>query len=92
MRVLVAFYSRTGNTRRVAEAIAERLKADMEEIRDVGSRSGVPGFFRSGYEALAGKLPEIQQVYRRPDEYDLVLIGSPVWVGRPSSPIRSYLT
>jgi len=91
MRILVVFYSRTGNTRRVAEAIAERLKADIEEIRDVRSRSGVLGLLRSGYEALAGKLPEIQQVSRSPDEYDLVLIGSPVWVGRLSSPMRSYL-
>jgi flavodoxin len=91
MRVLVIFYSRTGNTRRVAEAIAERLKADIEEIRDVKSRSGVLGFLRSGYEALAGRLPKIQQVSRSPDEYDLVLIGSPVWVGRLSSPMRAYL-
>lgn len=91
MRVLVIFYSRTGNTRRVAEAIAERLKADIEEIRDVKSRSGVLGFLRSGYEALAGRLPKIQQVSRSPDEYDLVLIGSPVWVGRLASPMRAYL-
>jgi flavodoxin len=91
MRVLVIFYSRTGNTRRVAEAIAERLKADIEEIRDVKSRSGVLGFLRSGYEALAGRLPKIQQVSRSPDKYDLVLIGSPVWVGRLASPMRAYL-
>jgi len=92
MRILVVFYSRTGNIRRVAEAIAERLKADMEEIRDARSRSGMLGFLRSGYEALAGKLPKIQQVSRSPSEYDLVLIGSPVWVGKLSSPMRSYLT
>ncbi|MCF3652803.1 MAG: NAD(P)H-dependent oxidoreductase [Aigarchaeota archaeon] len=91
MRILVVFYSRTGNIRRVAEAIAERLKADMEEIRDARSRSGMLGFLRSGYEALAGKLPKIQQVSRSPSEYDLVLIGSPVWVGKLSSPMRSYL-
>jgi len=92
MRILVVFYSRTGNTRHVAEAIAESLKADIEEIRDARSRSGVLGFLRSGYEALTGKLAEIQQVAGKPDEYDLVLVGSPVWVGRLSSPMRTYLT
>jgi flavodoxin len=91
MRALVVFYSRAGNTKRVAEVIAESLKADIEEIKDARSRSGFLGFLRSGYEALAGKLADIQQAIRKPDEYDLVLIGSPIWVGRLSSPIRAYL-
>lgn len=88
----MVFYSRTGNTRRVAEMIAERLKADIEEVEDVRSRSGILGFLRSGYEALAGKLAEIKQTAKKPDEYDLVIIGSPIWVGRLSSPIRAYMT
>jgi flavodoxin len=32
MKTLVAYYSRTGNTKRVAEALAENLNADIDAI------------------------------------------------------------
>ena len=52
MKVLVVYYSRTGNTRFVAEAIAQSLEADIEEIKDGKNRMGVFGFLRRGYEAI----------------------------------------
>lgn len=92
MKILVVFYSRTGKTGIVAEAIAQSLKADIEEIRTNEDRSGFIGFLKSGYEAVLGKLARIQPVGKNPGEYDLVLVGSPVWAGRLSSPVRTYLT
>ena len=92
MKVLVAYYSRTGNTRRVAEAIAKSLEAEVEEIRDRENRLGVIGFLRSGYEASRKRLAAIQPVKKNPEEYDVVVIGSPVWAGSVSSPVRAYLT
>ena len=44
MKVLVVYYSRTGNTKFVAEAIAQSLEADIEEIKDGKNRMGVFGF------------------------------------------------
>lgn len=92
MKALVVFYSRTGRTRIIAEAIARSLKADIEEVKEDEGRSGLLGFLRSGYEAVLGKLARIQPASKRPEEYDLVVVGSPVWVGRLSSPMRTYLT
>ncbi|KYH36079.1 MAG: hypothetical protein AYL29_015640 [Candidatus Bathyarchaeota archaeon B24] len=92
MKVLVAYYSRTGNTRRVAEAIAKSLEAEVEDIRDYENRLGVIGFLRSGYEALRRRPAAIQPVKKNPEEYDVVVIGSPVWAGSLSSPVRAYLT
>ena len=92
MKVLVAYYSRTGNTRRVAEAIAKSLEAEVEDIRDYENRLGVIGFLRSGYEALRRRPAAIQPVKKNPEEYDAVVIGSPVWAGSLSSPVRAYLT
>lgn len=91
MKILVIYYSRTGKTRLVAEAIAESLNSDIEEIKDKRDRTGVFGFLRSGYEAIFKKLTEIQPVNRKPKEYDLTIIGSPVWASRLSSPVRTYL-
>lgn len=91
MKILVVYYSRTGKTRQVAEEIAESLNGDIEEIRDKRDRVGVLGFLRSGYEALTGKLTEIQPISRKPGEYELTIVGSPVWAGRLPSPTRAFL-
>ena len=91
MKVLVVSYSRTGNTKLVAEAIAQALNADVEEIKDKKDRNGIFGFLRSGYEAVFKKITDIQPICKNSEEYDIVVVGSPVWAGRLSSPVRTYM-
>jgi flavodoxin len=90
MRALVVYYSRTGHTRTIAEALAPALGADVEELRDPTERRGVLGYLRSGLEATLGVLAPIDAPEHDPSSYDLVVIGGPVWGGVPS-PIRTYL-
>ncbi len=40
MKILVAFYSRSGNTKRAAGIIAKTLGAEMDEIIDKKNRRG----------------------------------------------------
>ncbi|MCS7098115.1 MAG: hypothetical protein NZ922_03955 [Candidatus Methanomethyliaceae archaeon] len=91
MKCLVVFYSRTGNTKKVAEKIAEILNCDIEEIVDIKNRSGIIGFLRSGYEAARRKLTIIAKTKYNPSDYDVVIIGTPVWAGNISVPIRTYI-
>ena len=91
-KALVVYYSRTGTTRKVAEAIAGLLRCDIEEIKDTRSRAGAWGFVRSGEEATLKALPEIVEPARDPGEYGLVIVGTPVWAWTMSSPVRTYLT
>ena len=89
--VLVAFYSRTGTTRKVARRIATALDADVLAITDAHPRKGVLGFMRSAIEAVRSSLPEIGPVRIDPIGYDLVVLGTPVWAGHVASPMRRYL-
>jgi len=91
MKTLVVVYSRTGNTLSVAKRIADELQADLEVIEDKTNRRGILGFLRSGYEALRKKIPSIAKPKHDPGDYELVIIGTPIWVGRMSSPVRAYL-
>ena len=91
MKVMIVYYSRTGNTRLVAEKIADGSRAEIEEIRDKENRGGVFGFLKSGHEAIFKKFVDIRPINKNPEEYDLVAIGSPVWAGGLSSPVRSYM-
>ncbi|KVD88300.1 flavodoxin [Burkholderia ubonensis] len=90
-KILVVFYSRTGTTRRVGSALAAMLHADIEEIVEKRSRVGPFGYLRSIIEAVNQKPADIVPPKRDPSAYDLVVIGSPVWAGCVSSPVRAYL-
>jgi len=92
MQILLAYYSRTGATEKVGLRIAQALGGDTEKISDVKSRAGAFGYLMSGREAMLGKCPAIGSVKYSPESYDLVIIGTPVWAGNMSAPIRTYLT
>lgn len=92
MRILVTYFSRTGATESVAREIASLLGADIEAVQDVSSkRSGPLGYLRSGRQALANKVVDIKPMGRQCADYDLVVIGTPVWAGRMSSPVKSFI-
>ena len=90
-KVLVVFFTRSGNTAKVARAIADAFDADVELIEDGTSRRGVLGYLRSGYEAGRRRLPRIGAPKHDLRAYDLVVVGTPVWNMNVSSPVRAFL-
>ena len=92
MKTLVAYYSRTGATRKAAEEIARRLGADIEEIIDAKPRGGVIGWLGAGKDASLKRLTEIAPVCRGPAAYELVVIGTPVWAFTMAPAVRTYIT
>ena len=91
MKSLVVYYTRTGNARFVAETIAAEIGADVEEVIDLKKRTGVLGYLSGGSDARRGKETEIASTKKSPAEYDLVIVGTPVWAGRPAPAILTYL-
>lgn len=89
-RALVVFFSRTNTTRTVAKRLATQLGAELEEIVDPTRRRGVIGWLRSGFEGKRGVVAPIAPS-RPVDGYDVVVIGTPMWAGALSSPVRAYL-
>jgi len=90
-KTLIVYHSRTGNTRRVAQALACRLDADVEEIRIVQPMGGALGYAFCALEAMAALAPALRPARKDPAAYDLVVIGTPVWYWSLSSPVRSWL-
>jgi len=92
MNALVVYYSRTGTTRKVADKLASLLKCVSEEIHDTKNRKGVLGFLSAGSDATSKKLTKLATVNNDPASFDIVIIGTPKWNRRLSTPIRTYLT
>jgi flavodoxin len=90
MKIVVAYYSRTGHTKFISEKIAQLLGADLCEITDKKNREGRIGFLGGGSDALLEKLTDIE-VSKPVEGYDLVVIGTPVWAGKITPAIRKFV-
>jgi flavodoxin len=91
LKTLVVYYSSDGYTRDAALELALQLDADMLEIQDLHPRKGFRGRVRSMVEAVFDIPARTLPFSKDPFLYDLVVIGTPVWNGKVSSPIRTFL-
>lgn len=87
---LVAYYSMSGNTRKLANEICNAMEGELEEIHEPRPRHGVGGVMRAMFDAVARRTPPILAASHNPAEYDLLVLGGPVWAGRMAAPVRTY--
>ena len=88
---LIVYYSRSGVTATVARAMAEMCGAELESLRPVHPVAGVGGLLRAGWQALSASPAAIEPTRHDPADYPVLLLGTPVWVGHMSSPMRQYI-
>jgi len=92
MKTLVVYYSLTGKTDVVAQALAKELGADVRRVEDAAKPSGAWWFMISGsISAMRGVASEIKPIDTGFQDYDRVFVGSPVWAGSPSTPINAFI-
>jgi flavodoxin len=91
VKSLVVYYSRTGNAKFVAETVAAELGADIEEIVDKKSRAGKLGWVSAGRDGMQGRETQIEPTKLVPADYDIVVVGTPVWAWSPCAAIRTWM-
>lgn len=91
VKTLVVYFSRTGQTQRVANEIARRCDAHLDGIRL--QNQGIPWFagWRYNWQTLTHAEPPICRPTRNPANYDLVVLGIPTTRAGLAPPIRSYV-
>lgn len=90
-KVLVVYYSREGHTKLVAEKLAKKFNADLEQLIDKKKRIGLIGVSGAGKDAVAGNLTKIASLKHDPHNYDIILIGTPSWFGNVTPAVRTFI-
>ena len=91
MKALVVYYSRTGNTEKLATAIAEKSGTDLLPITEEKPRQGLSGALLSCWHSFAEKKPPIAEFEVVLEDYPLVIVGTPIWAGNLAAPVRTFL-
>ena len=91
MKTLVAYYSRTNITKKLALEIAEAVNADTEEIISKVNYDGKLGYVRAGKDGMTAKIIDLETLKHDPADYDLIYLGVPVWAGKAANPLISYI-
>jgi flavodoxin len=92
MKALVVYYSLTGKTNVVAQALARELGADVRRVEDVEKPSVTWWFiFTGAISAMRGAQSKIKPIDTDLRGYDRIFVGSPVWGGSPSTAINAFI-
>ncbi len=89
--ILVVYYSRTGSTRNAAEELAKYLECDLAEIISKKKFRGPLGWIAGGKLAMNEVSVDIIEPDKKPQDYKLVVVCSPVWASNITPPVRTYL-
>lgn len=90
-KILVVYYSRTGNTKKVALRIAKKFQADILELIDKKERNGIISIGIAGRDAIVGNLTELEPYKINLNDYNLILIGTPSWFRNITPAIRTFI-
>lgn len=90
---LIVYFSYTGNTRKIANMIKDKLNCDILELKPVEPYS-------SDYQKVVDEeqnfegsnhLRKYQDINVNLNDYDTIILGTPVWWYRETPIIRTFL-
>lgn len=88
-KVLVAYFSYSGTTENIANAISEKTGGDLFEIAPQDGYSNV--YMESNSEIRNNERPALTDTVENMEEYDIVFVGYPVWWHATPAPINTFL-
>lgn len=88
-KVLVAYFSYSGTTKNIANAISEKTGGDLFEITPQDDYSNV--YMEANSEIRNNERPALTDTVENMEEYDIVFVGYPVWWHATPAPINTFL-
>lgn len=93
MKTLIVYYSLTGNVKCIAETMAKEIGAGLLELKPEKEikKDGFMKYFWGGRQVMMKITPKLLPLDKNLDDYDFIIIGTPVWAWNYAPPIRSFL-
>ncbi|MCL2774577.1 MAG: hypothetical protein FWD71_14705 [Oscillospiraceae bacterium] len=90
IKTLIVYYSRSGKSEIIAKDLQNRTGCDTDKI-EYANKNKI-SFIGAGFEAAFRKKVKIKGAGHNPGDYERIIFVTPVWAGKISTPIRSYMS
>jgi len=90
-KILILYYSRTGNTRMTCEALQKELNAQLIEVKDLTDRSGSWGGLTGMLNTLFNMETGIDPEHPDLSSCSTIILASPLWAGKLTPAIRTLI-
>lgn len=91
MKPVVIYYSFSGKTSVIAESIAKELGCDCKRIEEERKRSTIGAYVLGAFAAMRGKSSDIKPLNLDFNNYDTIIISTPVWASSPVPAINAFV-
>jgi|GEM_PF-1161275 len=92
MKCRILYFTRTGNSRRIAEKLAIGIDCGTSRIVDDISWKGLLGWFRGGFHSLKGtKTKTMIEDGTELSDFDSIVLVVPLWAGNTAPAGYSFI-
>ena len=91
MKTLILYHSYSGHTKKIAEELAESEAAGIAEIKSKKRPAKIKAYTAGIISAIRGKAWPIQPFDLDINDYERLILLSPVWAGNPTPPFNALL-
>ncbi len=93
MSIKIFYHSLDGSTKKIAEEMAKSAGCECTELSPITpyATSGAQKMLGGGKSVLFKETPKLTE-YNNDLDADIIVIGTPVWAGNITPPIRTFLT
>ncbi len=90
---IFVYFSYSGDNDKLANLLQKKINCETLKLvpEKEYTNSSIKILFQGGNESLKKKCPNLKAYDFNPDNYDLIIIGTPVWAWTLSPVLRSFL-
>ena len=93
MKTIIIYYSLEGNTDYTAKLLSEELGADLLRLEPITPYpTDNKKFFAGGKDATLGIEPPLKPYSFNADDYDTVVLGTPLWAWTFAPPLKTFIS